>query len=111
MEKTGSKCGAIFLASILIFSTFTVATLMGSAPNAYAGGGGGLNLFLCNSSPISDAPDNDSTALTYWGSEKVFLYANYDDLYRLSVDGTMEFIDDMDHDSKGLAFNKAGSPI
>ena len=82
---------------------------MGSAPMAYAGGGSNFLGFVCDVDLITNDLDDDATAMTYWESEGVFLYSGFDDLVSITPDGTETFIGDMDHDSKGLAFNKAGS--
>ena len=59
----------------------------------------------CNRTPVptTDVGKSD-TALTYWQAEKVFLWASFDELYKLKVTGEKTFIGDMESESKGLAF-------
>jgi len=109
-----SKVSAIFLASVLLFSTVSIASLAGMTPlpNAYAGGDNfSFPGSQCNIDPIPSDDEGDDTAMTFWASEGVFLWANRDDLYRLTVGGEKTFIGSMDHDSKGLAFSLDGNTL
>ena len=112
MSNSGSKFGAIFLASILVFSTFTVATLMGSAPNAYAGGGEGiLPDSVCNVTPIpTDNQGNPVGGLGYHDSLGVFIWSGGDDnVFAVSAEGEKNFLGEFNHKSKGVAFNSFSS--
>ena len=110
-----SKFSAIFLASVLLFSTVSIASLAGMTPlpTASAGGssGGSLADSICNVTPISSDDVGDDNALTFWASQGVFLWATDDELYRLSVNGVKTSIDDMDHDTRGLAFSLDGNTL
>jgi len=85
-----SKFSAIFLASVLLFSTVSISSLVGMTPlpNAYAGGPDPNEVFglTCNLDPISSDDEGKDSAMTYWASEGVFLWASKRDLYRLTVD-------------------------
>jgi len=111
-----SKFSAIFLASVLLFSTVSISSLAGMTPlpNAYAGGGGGgesIIGFTCNANLILAGNEGSDSALTFRASEGVFYWATFDELYRLTVDGVKTFIGDMDHDTRGLAFSLDGNTL
>jgi len=119
MGKMGSKnfhkFNAILIASILLFSTVSISSLLGSSPipQAYAGGGGGGGLIglTCDITLISSDDEGSDSAMTFWESEGIFLWASFRDLYRLTLDGDKTFIGFMNHDTRGLAFSLDGNTL
>ena len=106
-----SKFSAIFLASVLLFSTASIGSLAGMTPlpNAYAGGDETTIVGqVCNDTIIPTNTPSESTAMTYDASQGLFLWASFTDLYTLTVAGVFTSIGSLDDSSKGLAFNQAG---
>lgn len=64
--------------------------------------------------PLSpDDLTSEARALTFWESEGVFLWTDFDDekLFRVAPDGQVTLVGEMDHRSKGLAFSLGPNPI
>lgn len=100
---------SILVASILLSSTSLMA--LSPIPNAYAGGPfydilENITQPICNTNPIPhDVDDDEFSALTYWGSEGVFLVvAEGSSLYELTPSGSSTYVGSLDDSSKGLAF-------
>lgn len=58
---------------------------------------------------LSDQTPGNPTALTWWQDEGVFLRTEFSQLFRLTSEGVLTSVDELNHDSKGMAFDATES--
>jgi len=110
VSKT-SKFYAIFLASVMLFSTASIGSLAGMTPlpNAFAGGATVRIIGqTCDDTIIQTTTPNQSAAMTYDASQGLFLWASTgnsgSEFSTLTVAGVFTSIGSLEDASKGLAF-------